>query len=225
MKNYYEILEVDKNASQEVIDKAYRTLAKKYHPDLQQVDMKQEYAEKMKIINQAYDVLSKEDQRQQYNQQLEEESIRQKQEQERIMRENYELKQRLNRNQVINRNINVNEKANVNNTQSVDEGTLRNMSRVLNEEIQAARQKAYYDAYIQDMRNRGYRIRYKHGFKFYFKRFLTLIIMVGIFFLIYQIPPVKNYFAQLYEENNIFRAIIDIVKNTLSVSFVNGERL
>ena len=28
MKNYYEILEVDKNASQEVIEKAYRTLAK-----------------------------------------------------------------------------------------------------------------------------------------------------------------------------------------------------
>ena len=35
MKNYYEILEVDKNASEEVIEKAYKTLAKKYHPDLQ----------------------------------------------------------------------------------------------------------------------------------------------------------------------------------------------
>ena len=34
MKNYYEILEVDKNASQEVIEKAYRALAKKYHTDL-----------------------------------------------------------------------------------------------------------------------------------------------------------------------------------------------
>ena len=58
MKKYYEILEVDKNASQEVIEKAYKTLAKKYHPDLQQGSMKQQYAEKMKIINEAYDVLS-----------------------------------------------------------------------------------------------------------------------------------------------------------------------
>ena len=40
MKNYYEILEVDKNASKEVIDKAYRTLVKKYHPDLKNSDEK-----------------------------------------------------------------------------------------------------------------------------------------------------------------------------------------
>ena len=35
-KNYYEILEVDKNASAEVIEKAYKALVKKYHPDLQE---------------------------------------------------------------------------------------------------------------------------------------------------------------------------------------------
>ena len=33
MKNYYEILEVNKKASQETISKVYKFLAKKYHPD------------------------------------------------------------------------------------------------------------------------------------------------------------------------------------------------
>ena len=36
MKNYYEILEINENASQEVIEKVYKVLVKKYHPDLQE---------------------------------------------------------------------------------------------------------------------------------------------------------------------------------------------
>lgn len=34
-KNYYDILQINRNASPEIIEKAYKTLAKKYHPDLQ----------------------------------------------------------------------------------------------------------------------------------------------------------------------------------------------
>lgn len=35
MKNYYKILEVDVKASKEIIDKAFKILAKRYHPDTQ----------------------------------------------------------------------------------------------------------------------------------------------------------------------------------------------
>lgn len=35
MENLYELLEVSEKASQEIIEKAYKTLAKKWHPDLQ----------------------------------------------------------------------------------------------------------------------------------------------------------------------------------------------
>ena len=67
MNNYYEVLEVSEKASDEVIEKAYKVLAKKYHPDLQQGENQQESAEKMKIINEAYDTLSNEQKRIQYN--------------------------------------------------------------------------------------------------------------------------------------------------------------
>ena len=56
--NYYKILEVDKNASPEVIEKAYKALVKKYHPDLQESNMRQKAEEKIKLINEAYEVLS-----------------------------------------------------------------------------------------------------------------------------------------------------------------------
>ena len=52
-QNYYEILEVNKNASPEIIEKAYKTLVKKYHPDLQDNNLKAEYEEKIKLINEA----------------------------------------------------------------------------------------------------------------------------------------------------------------------------
>lgn len=62
-KDYYKILGVDRNASQEEIKKAYRKLAHKYHPDKQGGD-----EQKFKEINEAYQVLSDENKRKQYDQ-------------------------------------------------------------------------------------------------------------------------------------------------------------
>ena len=63
MSNLYEMLEVSEKASKEVIDKAYHVLVKKYHPDLQQGEEKQKAEEKMKQINEAYEILSNEEKR------------------------------------------------------------------------------------------------------------------------------------------------------------------
>ena len=67
MKNYYEILEVSENASFEVIEKAYRTLAKKYHPDANP-DNKKEAEEKFKEVSEAYETLSNPQKRKMYDQ-------------------------------------------------------------------------------------------------------------------------------------------------------------
>ena len=64
-KDYYKILGVDKGASNEEIKKAYRKLAKKYHPDLNPNDEKAQ--EKFKDINEAYEVLGDEKKRKKYD--------------------------------------------------------------------------------------------------------------------------------------------------------------
>ena len=76
MKDYYGILEVNEKASQEIIEKAYRTLVKKYHPDLYSSIEKIEAEKKLKDINEAYNILSDSFLRSQYDLELEKERNR-----------------------------------------------------------------------------------------------------------------------------------------------------
>lgn len=67
MENYYELLEVDVKASKEIIDKAFKVLAKRYHPDTQPEDKKAWAEEMFKKINEAYEVLSNPEAREKYD--------------------------------------------------------------------------------------------------------------------------------------------------------------
>ena len=65
-RDYYEILGVDKSADETSIKKAYRQLAKKYHPDMNPGDAEAEV--KFKEVNEAYDILSDPDKKAKYDQ-------------------------------------------------------------------------------------------------------------------------------------------------------------
>lgn len=65
-RDYYEVLGVDRNADDAAIKKAYRALAKKYHPDMNPGDKEAE--KKFKEASEAYAILSDADKRRQYDQ-------------------------------------------------------------------------------------------------------------------------------------------------------------
>lgn len=67
-KEYYDILGVDEDASEDEIKKAYRKKAKKYHPDMNPDLDKEEAEERFKEVTEAYEVLSDPDKRAQYDQ-------------------------------------------------------------------------------------------------------------------------------------------------------------
>ena len=66
-RDYYEVLGVGKNATDEELKKAFRKLAKQYHPDANP-DNKEEAERKFKEVNEAYEILSDKQKRQMYDQ-------------------------------------------------------------------------------------------------------------------------------------------------------------
>lgn len=218
-KNYYDILQINKNATPEIVEKAYKTLVRMYHPDLQEGANKQEYEEKLKLINEAYETLSNEQKRKQYD--LELEQIEQMKRQQENVKNSYS-----NFNNSYNPNVSNNQYQNPNNynnnydiNEKVEQARIQNERQRMydeeefNRQINDAINKAYHDAYIQDLKNRGYTIEYKKSFKDHIKNFAILIITIFILYLILKLPFVKNYFINLYNENDIIRFIVNIFIN------------
>lgn len=221
-KNYYKILEIDKDASPEIIKKAYTTLAKKYHPDLQDVSVKHIYEEKLKLINEAYEVLSDEEKRKQYDMEL----LEIEPDVDDLLNENYNLKNELN-NMRNNNTSNVNRpnyQGFNNNTQEYQNDEIyreqelefkkqRQQELEYQRQMQQAREQAYHDAYIQDLKNRGYKIRYRKTLKEYIKNFIALILTIFVLFLLWQIPFIKKFFINMYNENVALKYIINFIKS------------
>ena len=71
MQNYYELLEVDKKASLEIIKKIFKIKIKQTHPDLFTGEEKIKAEERTKLLNEAYSILSDETKRAEYDKTLE----------------------------------------------------------------------------------------------------------------------------------------------------------
>ena len=196
-QNYYEILEVDKNASPEIIKKAYNTLAKKYHPDLQNDDVKHLYEEKLKLINEAYETLSDNAKRAEYDKILISELDTLKEKIDTLSKENELLKSQHQNNYQTQKNSYYREATNITSQNNYNE-----------EQIRQAKQQAYHDAYIQDLKNRGYKIKYKKEPKDYFKNFIAFLLTTFILLFLWQLPLVRNFIL----ENKIVQTVISIFR-------------
>lgn len=188
MVNYYEILEVSQKASKEVIEKAYKALAKKYHPDLNQ-DNKKEAEMKMQKINEAYDVLIDENKRANFDRVLE------RKQQIELNKQKHETTSEAsfkdsNDNFVIN-------------TTNMDEKTKK--------KIQNKLQEKYLEAYDSYLREHGYKLKYKWTFKRVIKLILAIIIIILFFTILFFIPPIHKWCISIYEENFAIKLIVDII--------------
>lgn len=211
-KNYYEILEVDKNASPEIIEKSYKTLVKKYHPDLQENNLKNIYEEKIKKINEAYDILSDSEKRKNYDLNLKNTEIS-IDEFNNLINENNNLKKEINylknniNNIQNNYHMNINSNDNIYNQEHMNENSYDNYYS------QEHMNKNSYINNINYSNNNYKKIKLNNYLKNLFAFLCTILIMGLFLFILWQIPFIKNYIKNLYNDNFILQYFINIFKN------------
>lgn len=242
MKNYYELLEVSEKASPEVIKKAYITLVKKYHPDLQSDDEKKSAEDKIKEINEAYEVLSDKAKKESYDRKLQMQRVKEEHYNTSSNSQNTSNNTYKNTNRTPNSNNKKNNYSKPNLQKRVihkptmnenfdDFGDFNNfqndynniMNEVYNNAYNEAYNNAYNQAYINNLKNMGYEIRYERPFKeklkIAFASFCGILLVIFIGFILWHIPFIKNYFINLYNDNVIFKIIVDLI-STIIESFL-----
>lgn len=195
MKNYYEILEVDKNASEEVIEKAYKTLAKKYHPDLQN---NSDCQDKMRQINEAYEILSNDFKRREYDEKIKRQSVS-IEEYNRIIQENNRLKKDLKR--VVNQR-----------EMSQNQGRLEEMSIM----------QRYYEQIKKATKQpqmRYERKKTKISLEKIKKIVIYIAILIGIGLVLAIVPFTRKFFINLYNNNVIIKLLVDTIVEIFSRGF------
>lgn len=230
-QNYYEILEVNKNASPEIIEKAYKTLVKKYHPDLQQDENKNKYEEKIKKINEAYDILSDPEKRKNYDLNLKNTEISIN-DYNSLYQENINLKNNLNilkeklnylnniQNNYEKNNLNYNNLEN--NKNNYKKNTINqeysdnyytenfNNSNSKNNENYSENNNINYKNINYTNYFSNFFVNIKNKLKDLFAFFITILIIIFIFFILWHIPFTKNYLIKLYNENSILQFFINL---------------
>lgn len=228
-KTLYEILEVSENASSEIIEKAYKVLAKKYHPDLQPPEEKSNAEDKMKEINEAYEILGDSSKREKYDEELKrnreekkirEQNVNQSSYSATYNNQNYET-QNKGYTSNINTNTNMNRtqsnSSNVNNQANYDKDRIEYEQRLRREEAEQRRQmqenlnRQYANAYNDYLRSLGFKVKERWTKEKVRDLFIVIGIIIIAIVLLWIFPPTHDLLVNFYESNPILKTIIDII--------------
>ncbi|MCI9246938.1 MAG: J domain-containing protein [Clostridia bacterium] len=207
MKTLYELLEVSENASKEIIEKAYKVLAKKYHPDLQAEGEKLEAEKKMKQINEAYEVLSDETKRKEYDLKLIEE--RRQEEAKKQPQPSYSQNPYEQPNQTYTKPMSEQEYREALKRQYQERREEQERQRQMQEQYEQRYQQAY-EGYLRSL---GYKIKYKWTWKRFKDLMITIFIIILICTILWFFPPTNKLIMDFYNSNSIIQAVIETIGN------------
>ena len=211
METLYDVLEVSNKASKEVIEKAYKTLAKRYHPDLQESSNRKSAEEKMKKINDAYSVLSDDAKREEYDRSLQEEM-------ERLQREKQQSENQKRREQQTANEAPRNNQQTIKNKYNNEEFNwieyynrlTRREQRKVKKHIERDARNEYRNLYENYFRSLGYRVPHKWTLKEVKMFFLVIITIIILFIILWLVPVSHDWMVNLYNSNVFVLIIVNL---------------
>ncbi len=223
MINYYEILEVSEKASKEVIEKAYKALAKKYHPDLNR-DNPKEAEQKMKQLNEAFEILMDDSKRANFDNILEKKRALEHRKDMNSSSSSNSTSRAGNSSNFYNNIENANKIAYSKNgyyTDGKDNFYVNtyNMDEKTKKKLQNKLQEKYLEAYDAYLREHGYKLKYKWTLKRFLKLALSVLVFIIVLVILFFIPPIHRYFVNLYNENIVIQVIVNLFKSFFSAIF------
>lgn len=233
MKTYYDILEVSRYASDDVIKRAHKVLIKKYHPDLQPPDKKKEAEAHIKKINEAYAVLTDPVKKEKYDRiafkdedvkRKEKKTINQQTNKTGLDDEGYV---KYDKQAEVQREVDL---ANEKLQQEVDKRVYEAQERINQQEYKIKKQMQ--DQYIKRLRNMGYDVKIERPFSWreFITKVLIFLSLAIILIAIYKIPFINNKLLEIEAQNDgiriisgIFRKISDILVLILTGGLVKSN--
>lgn len=215
-KTYYDILEVSRYATDEVINRAHKVLVKRYHPDVQKdSESRKKAAEEMVKVNEAYEILSDKDKKAKYDKKLELEEQRKNMQNasntygvyntnNRRPNKNNASNTRKNGQQHVNQSM-----VNIQNSQTQEE--IERQRRLIEMQGDAIRENMRQQYYNQ-LRSMGYTIKEPFSWKKAKRIVILIVALIVINFLIFNIPFLSNLMSELEFSNPILAIFIRILR-------------
>lgn len=215
-KTYYDILEVSRYATDEVINRAHKVLVKRYHPDVQKdSESRKKAAEEMVKVNEAYEILSDKDKKAKYDKKLELEEQRKNMQNASNTYGVYNTNnRRANKNNASNTRKNGQQYANqsmvnIQNSQTQEE--IERQRRLIEMQGDAIRENMRQQYYNQ-LRSMGYTIKEPFSWKKAKRIVILIVALIVINFLIFNIPFLANLMSELEFSNPILAIFIRILR-------------
>lgn len=202
MKTYYDVLEISRHASKEVLERAHKILIKRYHPDLETDPVKRkEKEEYIKKINEAYEILSDDNKRKEYDlkvfrEEVQTDNLKNDSEDEIIDEKKAD---KLEEDRINNEYIKI-----------VDEEIKKAQERIDEEErLIKENLRRHERAYLRSL---GYNIKEPVNWKRRIILIITTIAFLVLIWLIYLIPSVRIAIDTEIEKNTVWGFILSMIK-------------